>query len=303
MKKHAQAGLSIAPTQNLAFKKIFGSKGNEDILAGLIEDFFGFCPKEITIVKPYSISELWTVCEKLGEQADTEEKREEQIRLIETISDIKADLVTSSFTAEMQLRKHAAFDARSIYYPFLDFCERYNLNGNKYKDLRPVYSLNIMGEPCFRHSAAMKSFELFDPHLGIPMDNEYLKIVYLELGKEGVRSERQALWQKFFQKEDLPASAPSYIKKAKNVIDITNLGKEERAMMSAIEKYEADQESIIEAAIETAREKYEADRESLLMRARKESRMEIARNLKVAGVEKALILKTTKISEEEYAAL
>ena len=160
-----------------------------------------------------------------------------------------------------------------------------------------------MGEPCFRHSAAMKSFELFDPHLGIPMDNEYLKIVYLELGKEGVRSERQALWQKFFQKEDLPASAPSYIKKAKNVIDITNLGKEERAMMSAIEKYEADQESIIEAAIETAREKYEADRESLLMRARKESRMEIARNLKAAGVEKALILKTTKISEEEYAAL
>ena len=33
---------TIKPTQNLAFKKLFASKGNEDILAGLIEDFFGF---------------------------------------------------------------------------------------------------------------------------------------------------------------------------------------------------------------------------------------------------------------------
>ena len=47
----------ISPTNDLAFKKTFSERGNEDVLQGIIGDFFDFRPKldDITITVPYSI--------------------------------------------------------------------------------------------------------------------------------------------------------------------------------------------------------------------------------------------------------
>ena len=280
--------IEIRPTQDLAYRKCFSSLGNEDILAGLIEDFFGFRPKDVTIVSPYNISEYWEIYKRISECEGTEEAFEERNRLIHTLTDIEADLVVGDYTSEMQAYKSDFFEVRSIYYPFSRFSAGFNRAGNRYGDLRPMYALNILTKPFFKHDAAVKSFELFDPFLGIPMDKEWLRIVYFELTKDGFRNDNQALWKKFFLGEQIPDWAPDYIKKAKQVIDISNFGKEERAMVTALELAKADSEAYLNTA------KTEG---------RAEGRAEVAKKLKEEGAEKALILKVTGISEEEYDAL
>ena len=250
--------MKIVPTMDLAFKKCLGSVENTDILAGLIEDFFGFRPEKITISNPYNIAEYWSLCEKLEKaSAGGQPALEERAALLHTITDIKADLETSKLIAEMQNKRLDIYWARSIYYLFTRFCEDYDKSGGKYEDLRPMYALNILKEPLFKHDdAAVKCFELFDPDLGIRMDKEYVKIVYFELERTtGFRNPRQALWQKFFMGLELPGDAPDYIKKAERVIDFSNLEKEEREVQSALEKYVADQE----AYIRTARDEGKAD--------------------------------------------
>ena len=47
----------ISPTSDLAFKKTLAERGNEDVLQGMIADFFGIRPalEDITITAQYSI--------------------------------------------------------------------------------------------------------------------------------------------------------------------------------------------------------------------------------------------------------
>ena len=86
----------------------------------------------------------------------------------------------------------------------------------------------------------------------------------------------------------LPAEAPEYIRRAEQIIEFTNLGEEERYMISLEEKYKADQI----AYQNTARNEGASTRE-----------LEIARNMKAEGSETAFIMKVTGLSEETISAL
>ncbi len=56
----------IIPTSDLAMKKVLTTEGNEDILSGLINDFFDISakPEEISIENPYSIEAFKEIINK-----------------------------------------------------------------------------------------------------------------------------------------------------------------------------------------------------------------------------------------------
>jgi len=278
--------VKIKATKDLAFKKVFSSTGNEHILAGLVEDFFGFEPKDISITSPYNIQRYYKML-KNGEYAE----------LKFTLNDISARMSNGEFITEMQVRKQDTYSSRVLYYAFSRFCANYDKAGGKYKDLNPVYTLSILEESFFADDKATKVFRLYDDCVNIAMDREYLTVGFFELAKkEGFRNRHQEYWRKYFLGERLPDDAPGYIRRAEELIRIDNLSREEFEMLSPKEWYEAD----LHAYMDTA---HNAGRVEGRTEGSKARESEIARNLKSEGTEKALIVKVTGLSEEEVDAL
>ena len=229
----------ISPTGDLAFKKVFASEENKEILGGFINDFFGVVAENIEILSPYSIDifKKWSE----GEQ-DINELRH-------TLRDVTASFKTADFISELQIRKTLHFDERSLYYPLKRFCENYNVAGrmkigtdgkpNRYSSLRPVYALNVLGYNHFEDYDALRIFELYDPNRNKRPNKEFLRIGYFELTKANIETENQQHWHDFFTAKEIKPNAPNYIKNASKVIDFANLGEEERKVAEALEKAEA----------------------------------------------------------------
>jgi predicted transposase/invertase (TIGR01784 family) len=285
-------GKRIEATGDLAFKKVFGSVGNEDIVAGLFEDFFGFKPTNVVITNPYDIKAYARKLKDSGGDFSI---------LRETLNDVGADLITSDFIAEMQVRKQDVYGARSLYYAFSKYCSNYARNENAYEDLKPVFSLNILKEPFFKgDDDAVKVFRLRDEYTGVGLDREYIVVGYFELAKHEYRNEHQKIWQMFFAGEELPENTPSYIKKADDIIEVVNLREEERTMLSYEEKARADQMAYYSTARREGRDEGRAEGRT---EGRTEGLFDVARKLKAEGAEKALIAKVTGLSEKEMALL
>jgi predicted transposase/invertase (TIGR01784 family) len=230
----------ISPTSDLAVKKVLASEENKDILAGLTNDFFEFEPKDIIIKNPYSIK-VYT--ELMGNN--------EIEKLRQTLRDIGASFVTSDFLSEIQVRKVRYFDARSLMYPCEIFCQGYNTktDNSRYAGLKPVYSLNILGYNHFvEDNDALRIFQLYDPVRNKEFKEKYLNIAFFELKKKNIETENQRHWRDYFTTGIVEPGAPSYIRKASEIIDFVNLKKEERDMLAVYEKAQATFEAELDYA-------------------------------------------------------
>ena len=146
----------ISPTSDLAFKKILGTQGNEDVLQGMIGDFFEIRPaiEDITITACYSIEAYGEYVKRLRGNEEIDEK------LRQTVQDVAADIKIAGFGAEIQVKSDMYFSHRSLHYACNRFCSNYNLTGKmvkrydgkfiRYSSLKPVYTLNILGYTHFR---------------------------------------------------------------------------------------------------------------------------------------------------------
>ena len=227
----------IMPTSDLAFKKVMSSEENKDILSGLIEDFFGIKPEDLTIENPYSIA----ICAELAEKGQVSKLRE-------TLKDIAATMKSADFTAEIQLRKTLYFDERFLYYPFERYCQNYsreeamhtNASGKlmRMSSLRPIYALNILGYTHFDDVEALRILELCDQKKNKRLEKEYIRIALFELTKEILDTPNQKHWRDYFLTGNANTNAPDYIKRASQIIQYVNLNKEERRMISMMEKLE-----------------------------------------------------------------
>ncbi|MDR1664282.1 MAG: hypothetical protein LBR83_05085, partial [Clostridiales bacterium] len=108
-----------------------------------------------------------------------------------------------------------------------------------------VYALNILGYAHFREDKdALRIFELYDPKRNKRYNKELLRIGFFELPKENIETENQRHWRDYFTSGEVSAYAPEYIKKASEIIELSNLGKEELEMRTLMERaqdrYEAD---------------------------------------------------------------
>ena len=232
----------ILPTGDLAFKKVLGSEENKDILAGFIEDFFGVRAEEIKIDNPYSIA----VCRELL-------ARGEVTKLRQTLKDVAATFRAADFVAEVQIKRTSYYEERSLYYPFERFVQNYarvdaarageGSRPVRYSGLRPVYAMNVLGYRLFGEDEdALRIFELYDPKRGKRF-KELLKIGFFELGKEKIETANQKHWRDYFVGGTACECAPEYIKKASKIIDYVSMSEEERKLISAMERIEANDEA------------------------------------------------------------
>jgi hypothetical protein len=300
----------IEPLGDLAFKKVFSSEDSKEVLAGLIHDFFGISPEKIILRNPYSIK---AYCEQVEAEAESEDAAIRNV-LRHTARDISARLELADFVVECQVRKEPDFGRRSLYYPFETYCSNYNEDrdeinletleteiiqsgrGERYASLRPVYSLNILGYNCFNDEHPLRILKLFDPELGVGLDEDFIKLAYFELTKDNVRTEAQAFWATYFKTGVAPDEAPEYIKRAAEIIRVVNLDQKERDMLSRQERGEELWASIELMKIREARQEG-------LDEGKAEGRVETARKMKVDGLDVALIAKYTGISVEEIKKL
>jgi hypothetical protein len=192
----------------LGIKKVLASPGNEDILGGLIADFIGVAAEEITIKNPYNIAAYKEFAE--GEEITMLRQTEPDISA--TFKQRRANLPDNAadFISEMQIKKDRYFNKRVLKYLFDCFCANYDLAGhmeidpdgrpNRYSSLRPVYSLNILGESYFKHDdKAFRMFDLYDPENGQYYPGRPIRFGFFELAKSGIQTANQKHWRDYFK--------------------------------------------------------------------------------------------------------
>jgi len=194
-----------------------------------------------------------------------------------TLNDVGAELSSGDFITEVQVKKQDVYGARSLFYAFSRYCNNYDRRSNKYDDLRNVYSLNILDETYFKgDNIATRIFRLHDDCAKIPIDRDYIRLGYFELRKAELRNDNQRYWQMYFLDKDVPPEAPEYIRRAGKLIEYTNLGEEERYVISLEEKYKADQHAYYNTALREGLEQG-------VLKGREERDLEIAHNMKEKG--------------------
>ncbi|GHS93279.1 hypothetical protein FACS1894107_11080 [Planctomycetales bacterium] len=231
----------ISPTNDLAFKKVFASEKDKDVLAGLVNDFYGYrlTAAEIELRNPYSI-EAYREFLRDNSGADI-------AKLRQTARDITAVLKpqNADFTAELQIRPECHFLPRSLYYPCDLFCDGYNQfpqpnaagKIDRYASLRPVLSLNITKFNLFPDDdEAWRIFELYDVRHQRHFPQNYLRIAYFELRKKNFANDNQRYWQDYFLSGAAAETAPEYIHHAARLLEAANFTEEERKMVSLEEK-------------------------------------------------------------------
>jgi len=258
----------ISPISDLGFKKTLASEENKDILAGLIKDFFKVTAEEIAIENPYSIAICKEYIESI-ENAESVDNKKEITKLRQTFKDVAASFRVADFVTEVQIAKTYYFDERAIYYPLDRYCKNYGKYGAMetdadgkpylYSSLRPVYSLNVLGYTHYDDADALRIFELYDPKRRKRYGKDLLRIGFFELSKDKVETKNQRHWQTYFKTGEAGADAPEYIKKAAQVIKYVNLSEEERRIVDAMSRYEANEQS---------------DRRYIISESRKEGRIE-----------------------------
>jgi predicted transposase/invertase (TIGR01784 family) len=242
----------IKRTNDLAFRKAFGSIDTKEILIGLINDLLGIKPESLVFENPYSIDDYKELLN--GKEISVYRQ---------TIRDISALMETTVFTAELQVLKTSYFAERSIYYPFDRFCKNYNKEdttqtieaikqdkkSDRYASLVPVYALNILGFPLFtKDDDALRVFQLYDPKRKKKFIKDLIQIGFFEYTKKTFETENQKHWRDYFMDLNVSTSAPEYIRKAANIVEYANLAKEEQKVISVLEKNQADYDASIASA-------------------------------------------------------
>ena len=222
---------ALNPTSDLGFKKILASEDHKTITKGFIADLFGLEASldDIHIVNPYSI-------DVYDEQAKAGGEVEQRLR--QTLRDVTVSVDTVDVTVELQIRVEASFIKRAWYYHTDLYTSHYDeKNGaNRYASLRPVWSLNILGESVFECEHAFHMFTLHDTLLDEPFVPELARIGFFELTKEHDVQESLARWRHFLLTGTVNDTDPDYLKEAASIIRYINLSRQEREMDKILEK-------------------------------------------------------------------
>jgi hypothetical protein len=104
------------PTNDLMFKKMFGSPSNIAIIRGFVNDFFMAVEGNIVVTNPYSIEAY----------DELDEDGIETAVLRETLTDVTFRAEAETLTTEMQVVKTDYFDRRALYYA----CDKYRSEYN-----------------------------------------------------------------------------------------------------------------------------------------------------------------------------
>jgi len=229
---------TVLPTSDLAFKKILASNDHKTVTQGFIKDFFGVHVEvdDIHIVNPYSIHAYREAAENGTYPV-----------LRETLRDTTFALSVADMTVEMQLRPQSTFLYRGFFYMGEVFRQGYNKlahqhAGDRYGGLRAVWVADLVDGALFDDDLAFRMLEPYDPARRVGVTPEVFRWGVFEMTKPGAPPQL-ARWRDFLRSGKVGDGDPAYLREAASIIDNANMTQEERDMISAQERYEADRQT------------------------------------------------------------
>ncbi len=276
----------INPKVDFAFKKLFGSEENKDLLLSLLNAILYQQPTiiEVELKNPYNLADY-----RAGKMS---------------ILDIKAkDQNGRWFNVEMQVNEDLNFDKRAIYYWAKLVTEQLS-EGMMFKKLKKTFSINILDfnfvpgavfHNCYKilNTATKQDDELHD----------IFELHYLELRKfsKDWPDVASALdrWTAFLSrahdldKQHLPATLAQDAAICKAIDSVDRMfNEEERRVYDVRMQALAEMESKIVSALDKGMEK-----------GRLAEKQDIARALKAQGVDRVVIMQATGLTTSELEDL
>jgi len=292
MKKLPNVLMQFTARNDYAFKKLFGTEENKDIMIEFLSLVTQLSKDDFDDVRIENSEQLPRFYnDKIG-------------RL-----DIKIRLQDGrKIDVEMQNTYFDYYPKRSIFYCSKLIHEHF-ISGFQYSNLKKCIAINVLNSP-FKLSRKVHSMYQIRESEEQTLLDELLEIHFLDLtklNKNNLTSLEK--WLMFIKTDDkevrqVLAQGNPVMTKANRVMDIFYLDEQERRRYEAAWEYESDRLSMISESERKGLERGLAEGKSLgLAEGSHQKALQDASNLKRLGVSVEIISKATGLSQEEVDAL
>lgn len=284
--------IAINPRVDFIFKKLFGSEENKDLLINLINSIVS--PEDqvtdLIIKNPYNAKNFKN--DKL------------------TILDIKAqDSKGKWFNIEMQIVDQEYYEQRALYYWSRLYTEQL-ASGINYDSLKKTIGINILNFNCLAEPDYHNIYHIRnDKSKNLFFDQFEIHFVELEKYDNQQISSFLDRWVTFLKKageydrnrlpkelEEVPA-----IRRAIEILETMSMDDDERDIYEGRLKWLRDEEMALKKAEKRGREEGLAEGMMAGLEEGKRNReLEIARNMKKAGMTYEAIQQLTGLTEDEF---
>ncbi|MBI4770069.1 MAG: Rpn family recombination-promoting nuclease/putative transposase [Chloroflexi bacterium] len=280
-------GRYIDPTTDFGFKRLFGQEDSKEILKGFLFDILEL---------PRPIADLTYI--------PTEQVPPSPEARLGVYDLYCTDTAGQHFIVEMQKRRQVHFKERFLYYSTFPITRQAERGTTWVFELLPVYCIGILDFTLDRDPRYLRRVQLADTQTG-DVFYDKLTFVFVELPKFERPLESLAaaadrwvyLLKHLPELQNIPAElAAEPFTRAFEIAREAALSPEERLQYEASLKIARDNRAVLEALGEEEREKG-------LKEGQVAGKKEVARTMLGRGLERALILELTGLSEEELAAL
>jgi len=290
----------LDPKNDFAFKKVFGTEKNKDILIHFLNDILGFTgPAQI-----HTVSFLKTV-----QDPDTAAKKQ-------SIVDVLCEDQTGvQYIVEMQVAKVRGFEKRAQYYAAKAYINQLD-KSEAYHNLKEIIFITITDFTMFPNKQGYKSDHVvLDKKTG-EHDLKDFSFTFIELPKFNKSIDQLGnmteKWAYFFKHADETTEADFekikgqdwVIEKAYDQLNKLSWSEGEINAYEQELKSQRDFEGMLDAARETGLQKgIELGEERGKLEGRLEGRLETAKNMLNKGLDLNLIKEVSGLSEEEIQQL
>jgi len=279
----------INPKVDFAFKKLFGSEENKDLLISFINSILPDDKqiKSVELKNPYNIANY-----KKGKM---------------TILDIKAvDEKGTWFDIEMQIAEQGYYDKRALYYWSKVYTDQIE-SGEYFETLRKTISINILDFNYLDEKDFHNSYGIYnrksDKELSDIFDMHFIELEKFDKDYKDIKTALDR-WAAFLNKayeinkDNIPPelAVDKEVRKAIETLDIMYLNKEERELYENDLKLLRVQKSEIKAAERKGLEKG-------LEKGIEEGLKKTARNLITKGLDVSFIIEITGLDENDILRL
>jgi len=277
------------PTNDIAFKKIFGDSNKKEILISFLNAILGFennkTIKEVTLLNPYQTPKI--------------------AELKETILDIRAtNQDDEHFIIEMQKKDLGNFTKRTLYYTSKAYIEQLD-KGCDYSELNKVYFIGILNFKMFTSKNYISRHLILNQETQ-SQDLEDFEFTFLELKKfdKSLNQLENILdkWVYFLKNAKNLTLIPTEFKNIKVLEDAFQIATQHAWNKQELEVYDyiALKEYDEINAIQTAEKKglAKGKREGKI-----EGKREVAEKLLLAKADIELIILSTGLSKEDIENL
>lgn len=286
----------LDPKNDIAFKKIFGTEKNKDILIHFLNDILNFSQEnqieDIQFLSPV-------------QNPDIAAKKQSIVDVLCT------DKQGIKYIIEMQVARYKGFEKRAQYYAARVYGSQAN-SGDKYYNLKEIIFIAIANCEIFPNKADYKSDHVILDRKTHEHDLKDFYFTFIELPKFHKRKEElvtiEDKWCYFFKhahettEQDLQkiVGTDEVIRRAYAELDKFYWTEQELLVYEEIKKIDMDNMAVMDQKIYEAEVRGESRGEARgIEKGVQKGKIEVAKNLLRNGMEINLVVQATGLSEDQ----